>query len=1117
MASSSAISWQLQFQTPPAEFRPVPFWSWNEWMQPQEIARQVELMARGGFGGAFIHARVGLLTPYLGPEWFEACAATLQACREHGLIAWLYDEDKWPSGFSGGSVPLANPDFRHKSLIARSTALPAPPDCTPLGEAKAGVQVYRWVSPLGDPWFNGTTYADLLSRDAMRKFLDDAYEPYFERFADDYGSLIVAQFTDEPCSSYRPRLPKGAIPFTDEVFQRFQAMHGYDALPHLPLLFAPGEGAARFRLHYYQAIAELFELNFSAQLGNWCESHHIALTGHYILEGNLYHQKLWGTQIMPHYRHQGIPGIDHLGRQITERITGKQCASVANQYGKKRVLSELYGVAGGGLSFEDRWWIATQQITLGVNLLNPHLALYTMAGCRKRDYPQNMFYQQPWWPLNQAVDEPLSRLCVALSQGRYHAEILVIHPGQSTFVLWEAVPGDGVETIGSDWSPVTPAAEQACQNLDSELQVLTNALLGAQRTFDFADETILRDAGSLKPTKNEAFLSIGEMKYSLVVLPSLETLAATTFELLRGFKSQGGPVVRSGRAPQFLDGEKSSALDAWLESVPFVDVEQLAQELQKMKVPVVEARAGGQEPLDEKDARLLWTHVRDLENGDRLVWLVNLNRNRDFSAEITLRGAWKGARLMDASSGLCPEIAAHINGDGLQLHLPFARTQGHLVHLERACARTTQSGEMVRREKTIEESLARQIRQIRDKNQRNKNQSATALERFENGRFEELVTKNGLLDAFQGEGKNREERDLSLEIPASQWQVSRLDDNSFTLDYARWKGHETWSARAMPVIVIQEMLNRAQYRGPLSLEYAVQVGELKASQKINLVVERPENYRISVNGTAVEATKNEAGQSESWRDIRWISIDISGLLRLGENHITLECPAFEFGDRNETHDQVARYGTEIEAIYLVGDFGVAAQLTGQEPRQAEWDDLELPDVAVRVARRDSLQIVANQTLILGDVTTQGLPFYAGRLLLEMELPRTRGASGLGVSLGHLDGAIAEVSFRGELVGTIWSHPLEIELPAAALEGGTLQITLYGTLRNLLGPHHHSAGELVMVGPDNFLPSSPPEAQGAGYGAWLQSWIRGETAPPDWNDNYCLLAFGEAGSIVLHPR
>ena len=88
------------FRNPPAEFRPVPFWSWNEVMEPEEVKRQIREMKNAGWGGAFVHSRVGLVTEYLGPEWFRAVDATLEECQKQGMLVWLYDEDKWPSGLA---------------------------------------------------------------------------------------------------------------------------------------------------------------------------------------------------------------------------------------------------------------------------------------------------------------------------------------------------------------------------------------------------------------------------------------------------------------------------------------------------------------------------------------------------------------------------------------------------------------------------------------------------------------------------------------------------------------------------------------------------------------------------------------------------------------------------------------------------------------------------------------------------------------------------------------------------------------------------------------------------------------------------------------------------------
>ncbi len=50
------------FQEPGPEYRSAPFWSWNEKMEPAEVCRQLDLMKQGGYGGGFMHSRIGLIT-----------------------------------------------------------------------------------------------------------------------------------------------------------------------------------------------------------------------------------------------------------------------------------------------------------------------------------------------------------------------------------------------------------------------------------------------------------------------------------------------------------------------------------------------------------------------------------------------------------------------------------------------------------------------------------------------------------------------------------------------------------------------------------------------------------------------------------------------------------------------------------------------------------------------------------------------------------------------------------------------------------------------------------------------------------------------------------------------
>ena len=44
-------------------YRPIPFWSWNDQLDAEELRRQIGWMHANGIGGFFMHARGGLKHP----------------------------------------------------------------------------------------------------------------------------------------------------------------------------------------------------------------------------------------------------------------------------------------------------------------------------------------------------------------------------------------------------------------------------------------------------------------------------------------------------------------------------------------------------------------------------------------------------------------------------------------------------------------------------------------------------------------------------------------------------------------------------------------------------------------------------------------------------------------------------------------------------------------------------------------------------------------------------------------------------------------------------------------------------------------------------------------------
>src|SRR5262245_36978216 len=108
------------FRNPPAEYRGAPFWSWNSILDIPQLLRQIDQFKQMGFGGFHIHSRTGLATEYLGEEFMRAVRACADKSAKEKMLAWLYDEDRWPSGSAGGIVTRDH-RFRIKHLLWTST------------------------------------------------------------------------------------------------------------------------------------------------------------------------------------------------------------------------------------------------------------------------------------------------------------------------------------------------------------------------------------------------------------------------------------------------------------------------------------------------------------------------------------------------------------------------------------------------------------------------------------------------------------------------------------------------------------------------------------------------------------------------------------------------------------------------------------------------------------------------------------------------------------------------------------------------------------------------------------------------------------------------------------
>ena len=100
----------------------------------------------------------------------------------------------------------------------------------------------------------------------------------------------------------------------------------------------------------------------------------------------------------------------------------------------------------------------------------------------------------------------------------------------------------------------------------------------------------------------------------------------------------------------------------------------------------------------------------------------------------------------------------------------------------------------------------------------------------------------------------------------------------------------------------------------------------------------------------------------------------------------------------------------------------------------------------------------------GDLAEQGFPFFSGQITLRNTFRLTQEECvGRCLRFAKRGATVLAVRVNGKPAGKLFWQPYEIDLSRFLLEGeNTIEITLTGSLRNLLGPHHLKHGESYSV-------------------------------------------------------
>jgi len=513
-----------------SEYRSIPFWSWNDELETEELCRQILWMKENGIGGFFMHARSGLKTEYLSEKWFECIKLCAEEAEKNGMDAWAYDENGWPSGFVGGKL-LEKEENRDCYI---SYTLGEFDINSTVSYLLDGDRLIRTSKAQSGKYLNlyietAVSTTDILNPDLVKSFLKLTHNEYKKSFGDDFSKKIKGFFTDEP------QYQRWKTPYSRMLPEYFKEHYGIDILDQLGLLILKKQGYRKFRYLYWKAMQELMLNNFAKQIYTWCDKNGIELTGHYAQEDTLGLQMTSNAGVMPFYQYEHIPGIDWLGRATDSEITAKQVSSAAAQLGKKRVLTETFGCCGWDISPAELGRILGYQFVHGVNMFCQHLVPYAEHGNRKRDFPAHFSPMNPWIKEGfKDFNTIFTRLGYLLGESEVYVNVAVIHPIRSVYF---------------DYSRELEDEQFGVGEIENSFKETCNKLLSLNIAHHFLDETLLSQYGFVEGNR----IGCGSMQYNYLIIPSIITMDVKTEQLLKEYAKNGGKIILMGKKPCFLE------------------------------------------------------------------------------------------------------------------------------------------------------------------------------------------------------------------------------------------------------------------------------------------------------------------------------------------------------------------------------------------------------------------------------------------------------------------------------------------------------------------------------------------------------------------------------------
>lgn len=451
--------------------------------------------------------------------WWDDIKLIFEECKKRNMNVWILDDKHFPSGYANGIFEEKYKELQpwgitecHLDVVGPVTEGATMADCWLEEEGDEIIAVvaakhipnsekYSEIVDVTDG-LNGDmvyftlsegmwriifiiktrcgyserfrVFSDKLNPIATEKFIEEVYQPHYERFSEYFGNTFLGFFSDEP--SFRNDTADGRFdihmgeafrhyPWGDTAKEKMKELYKDDWRTALAGLWFDIDGISdEARYNYMDIVSDEYRNNFCNKLADWCHGHGVEYIGHIIEDNNChcetkngaghYFRSLDGQDMsgIDVVLHQIVPGLTecssagyvsykHMNNDFFHYYIGKLGSSFAHIDEKKkgRAMCEIFGAYGWAEGTKIMKYLIDHMLVRGINYFVPHAfsPKPNDTDCPPNFYDTGKNPQHKFFKKNM---DYMNRMSYMLNDGKHIPTCAILYDAESRWINKDFLP-----------------------------------------------------------------------------------------------------------------------------------------------------------------------------------------------------------------------------------------------------------------------------------------------------------------------------------------------------------------------------------------------------------------------------------------------------------------------------------------------------------------------------------------------------------------------------------------------------------------------------------------------------------------------------------------------------